>query len=80
MNYALLTILFVLLSPGIIFTLPPVSNKIIRTGETSITSVFIHSILFISIIYLIDSSVWKNEFFGNTKGSVSRSNVSISYR
>ena len=40
-------LLFVLLSPGVLFTLPPVGKKIWMSGKMSVLSVFVHALLFV---------------------------------
>lgn len=40
-------LLFVLLSPGVLFTLPPVGKKIWMSGKMSVLSVCVHAILFV---------------------------------
>lgn len=42
----LATILFVLLSPGVLVTLPPVGPKIWMSGKTSLIAVLVHAIVF----------------------------------
>jgi hypothetical protein len=59
MNYLCIAILFFLLSPGVLLTLPPIGKKIFMSGMTSTTSAFVHAIVFAGIIYLCDSQ----EFF-----------------
>jgi hypothetical protein len=39
-------LLFALLSPGMILTLPPGSRGVFSSGETSVTSVFVHALVF----------------------------------
>ncbi len=55
MMYIVLAVLFVLLSPGILLTIPPVGKKIWMSGETSITSAVVHAIIFVGILYLLES-------------------------
>ncbi len=52
-QYVYLAILFFVLSPGVLLTLPPVGKKIWMSGETSCLSAFVHSIVFVGILYLI---------------------------
>ncbi len=40
------TILFVLLSPGMLLTLPPVGRSIWRSGKTSLIAVLVHAFIF----------------------------------
>lgn len=46
------TLLFILLSPGFLLTLPPVGGKIFMSYKTSLFSIFIHALVFgIALIY-----------------------------
>lgn len=40
------TILFILLSPGVLLTLPPVGSKILMSGKTSLIAVLVHAVVF----------------------------------
>ncbi len=40
------TILFILLSPGVLLTLPPVGSKIFMSGKTSLIAVLVHAVVF----------------------------------
>ena len=53
MKYIILAILFFLLSPGVLLTLPPVGKKIWMSGETSVMSAFVHAIVFAGILYCL---------------------------
>jgi len=46
----LATILFVLLSPGVLLTLPAGSRGIIMSGETSLLAVLVHAVLFYFLV------------------------------
>ena len=48
----LATILFILLSPGLLVTLPPV-NKLWMSGETSNLAIIVHSVVFFTILKMI---------------------------
>ena len=54
-------LLFVLLSPGVLLTLPPVGSQIFMSGKTSLIAVLVHAVVFVFIIYrdfiLKDSNV-----------------------
>ena len=43
-------LLFVLLSPGVILTLPPVGSNIFFSGKTSVTAVLVHAVVF-TLVY-----------------------------
>ncbi len=53
MKFIVLAVLFFLLSPGVLLTLPPVGKKIWMSGQTSMTSVVVHAIVFVIVCYLI---------------------------
>lgn len=42
----LATLLFVLLSPGILLTIPPIGKKILMSGKTSFIAVLVHAVIF----------------------------------
>lgn len=54
----LATIFFILLSPGLIVTLPPVSN-LWMSGETSNLAILVHAVLFFTLLKMI-----ANDTFG----------------
>jgi hypothetical protein len=46
-------VLFILLSPGLLLTLPPVGKKIFMSCQTSVAAVFVHALVFaIALTYL----------------------------
>jgi hypothetical protein len=40
------TLLFVLLSPGVLLTLPPIGGKLFMSGKTSLIAVAVHAVVF----------------------------------
>ena len=46
----LATILFVLLSPGVLLTLPAGSKGIVMSGQTSLMAVLVHAVLFYFLV------------------------------
>lgn len=40
------TVLFILLSPGVLLTLPPIGGKIFMSGKTSLIAVLVHAVVF----------------------------------
>lgn len=50
----LATLLFVVLSPGILLTLPPVGSKIFMSGKTSLIAVLVHAVVFYVILCFRD--------------------------
>jgi hypothetical protein len=41
-----ITLLFVVLSPGLLLTIPPVGSNILMSGKTSLVSVAVHAAIF----------------------------------
>ncbi len=70
MKFVVLAVLFFLLSPGVLLTLPPVGKKIWMSGQTSMTSVVVHAVVFAIVCYLIQkySNIMEN-FIVPTGGS-----------
>lgn len=62
-KYLVLVILFFVLSPGVLLTLPPVGKKILMSGQTSITSALVHAVVFVGILYLIKENTQIMEEF-----------------
>ena len=46
-----LVLLFVVLSPGVLLTLPPVGKKVFMSGQTSLTAVLVHAAVFAAAVY-----------------------------
>ena len=57
------TILFVLLSPGVLLTLPAVGKGFFMTNRTSTLSVLVHAVIFGSILYAASMYYEKREGF-----------------
>ena len=49
----LLAILFVLLSPGVLLTLPPLSRGVFMSGQTSFAAVLVHAVVFVIVYYYL---------------------------
>jgi len=64
-------ILFLLLQPGLLLTIPPVGKKILMSGKTSITAIMVHALIFAAIIYFKSSIPILRDFegFAPSKGS-----------
>lgn len=46
-------VLFILLSPGLLLTLPPVGKKVFMSCQTSVAAVFVHAVVFyLALTYL----------------------------
>jgi hypothetical protein len=48
------TLLFILLSPGVLLTLPPVGSKVFMSGKTSLIAVLVHAVVFYLILCFRD--------------------------
>ena len=46
----LATLLFIVLSPGVLLTLPPVGSKIFMSGKTSLLAVLVHAVVFYLVL------------------------------
>lgn len=46
-------VLFIILSPGLLITIPPVGNKIFFSGKTSVTAILVHAVVFAIALYCI---------------------------
>jgi hypothetical protein len=55
-------LLFILLSPGIILTLPPVKNSIFFSSRTSILAVFVHALIFAAALYYLNDPSYLEPF------------------
>jgi len=54
------TLLFVLLSPGVLLTLPPKGKGIWMSGQTSLISVLVHAVVFaIAFHYLRSTGIFE---------------------
>jgi len=49
----LLGILFFLLSPGVLLTIPPVGGKLFMSGKTSLMAAAVHAVVFVLVYLLI---------------------------
>ena len=47
-----LFVLFIILSPGMVLTLPPVGKNIFFSGLTSKTAVIVHAVIFVVLAHL----------------------------
>ena len=45
-----LVLLFFLLSPGVLLTLPPVGSKIFMSGQTSVAAAAVHAVVFALVL------------------------------
>lgn len=51
MKYIVLALLFFVLSPGILLTLPPIGKKWWMTGQTSKAAAAVHAVVFALVLY-----------------------------
>jgi hypothetical protein len=49
----LLALLFILLSPGVLLTLPPLSRGVFMSGQTSLLAVVVHAVVFCLAYYYL---------------------------
>lgn len=49
------TALFILLSPGLLLTLPPVGKKVLMSGQTSTMAVLVHAVVFAAALMAVKS-------------------------
>ena len=57
-------VLFILLSPGLLLTLPPVGKKIFMSCQTSTLAVFVHALVFAVALYHVNSIPFLNQLDG----------------
>ncbi len=55
-------ILFVLLQPGLLLTLPAVGRRVFMSGKTSVQAVMVHALVFMTVVYFLKQYV--TEGFG----------------
>jgi hypothetical protein len=46
-------VLFILLSPGVLLTIPPGSRGIFMSGQTSLVAVVVHGVIFLVVCHFI---------------------------
>jgi len=64
----LLLVLFVLLSPGVLLTLPPVGGQVFMSGKTSLIAVLVHAVIFVLLLNNADSIPILNQLDDETEG------------
>ena len=52
-------ILFILLSPGVLLTIPPVGKKLFASGQTSPLAVLVHALVFSAVLYAVQKYYMK---------------------
>ncbi len=53
MNILVPVVLFILLSPGFLLTIPASSNGLFMSNQTSISSIFVHAIVFALVYFYL---------------------------
>ena len=51
--YLLAAVMFFLLSPGVVLTLPPGSKGVWMSGQTSLLAALVHSIVFVVVSHYV---------------------------
>jgi len=67
-----LIVLFVLLSPGVLLTLPPVGGQVFMSGKTSLIAVLVHAVIFTLILTQLEFEFDETEGFRGMRGGFSR--------
>jgi hypothetical protein len=68
-----LTLLFILLSPGFLLTIPPVGKSLFMSGQTSVSAILVHALIFTAILYGLSTlkegfaPEWNNSNWARTK-------------
>jgi len=57
MSLLIAGLLFFVLSPGVLLTLPPGSRGIFLSCQTSVTAAAVHAVVFIAVTYLLTTAV-----------------------
>ena len=63
MKMLLVAVLFVLLSPGVLLTIPAGSKGLFMSGQTSVASAIVHSIVFVVVLHLFKKCYMHMEHF-----------------
>jgi hypothetical protein len=58
----LLVLLFIILSPGVLLTLPPIGGKWWMTGKTSMAAVLVHAVVFGLAVHLLKTYYYMESF------------------
>lgn len=62
-------ILFILLSPGVLLTIPPVGKTVFMSRQTSPSAVLVHALLFSGILYAIKTYYMPSSVVTNNEES-----------
>jgi hypothetical protein len=71
MSILFLMILFVILSPGMFLSIPPVGGRWWMTGKMSLRAVFVHAAVFAVILYVAQRMMLTEGFIAPIRGSAS---------
>ncbi len=55
-------ILFVLLQPGVLLTLPAVGRRVFMSGKTSVIAVLVHALVFMLVVYILKRTGYAEGF------------------
>jgi hypothetical protein len=50
-------LLFFVLSPGVLLTIPPGSKGLFLSCQTSVTAALVHAVVFVAVTYLLSTAV-----------------------
>ena len=64
--YLLAVIIFFLLSPGVIVTLPPGSRGVFMSCQTSVVAALVHAVLFVVVSHYVWQYAKKNSMLRST--------------
>jgi Protein of unknown function (DUF3339) len=71
MYHLLIAVLFFVLSPGVLLTLPPGSRGIFASGQTSLAAAAVHALVFMVAVHLLWIHVIRPEGFTSHVSEVS---------
>lgn len=63
-------LLFILLSPGFLLSIPAIGGKYLMTGKTSVTAVLVHAVVFGLALYLLKTYYGIEGFAGTVQAPV----------
>lgn len=69
--HLLAAVLFFLLSPGVVLTLPPGSRGVFMSGQTSVVAALVHSVVFVVVSHYVWHYVKRNYYVASNVPAVS---------
>ncbi len=75
MNIMIAVLLFILLSPGFLLSIPAVGGKYFMTGKTSTTAVLVHAVVFGLALYLLKTYYGLEGFAGMAKRAYKKTDL-----